>query len=47
MANALLSMETVVGMLGDDDARSEDFPLQDTADPVVYQLVRVHSFIRR
>ncbi|KAG6418363.1 hypothetical protein SASPL_120566 [Salvia splendens] len=34
-------METVVGMLGDDDARSEDFPLQDTADPVVYQLVRV------
>ncbi|KAG6415832.1 hypothetical protein SASPL_123251 [Salvia splendens] len=41
VAYALLSMETVVGMLGDDDARSGDFPLQDTADPVVYQLVRV------
>ncbi|XP_057797125.1 uncharacterized protein LOC131013123 isoform X2 [Salvia miltiorrhiza] len=28
-------------MLGDEEARDEDFRSQDTADPIVYQLVRV------
>ncbi|KAH6781270.1 hypothetical protein C2S51_006563 [Perilla frutescens var. frutescens] len=37
-------MGTVVDMdhmVGNDEAGDEDFPSQDTADPVVYQLVRV------
>nr|AKV71969.1 telomere repeat-binding factor like-protein [Rehmannia glutinosa] len=34
-------METVVDIVGNEEARVQDITLQKTADPVVYQLVRV------
>lgn len=37
-------METVVDIVGNDEARDDDITLQETADPVVYQLVRVRFY---
>ncbi|KAK6118064.1 hypothetical protein DH2020_048196 [Rehmannia glutinosa] len=37
-------METVVDIVGNEEARVQDITLQKTADPVVYQLVRVHFY---
>lgn len=45
MTYALLLMETVVDMVGNEEALDEEFPSQDTADPVVYQLVRVQLYM--
>lgn len=44
MEYALLLMETLVDMVGSVEARDEEFSSQDTADPIVYQLVRVQLY---
>lgn len=41
---ALLLMDTLVDMVGNVEAGDEESPSQDTADPVVYQLVRVQLY---
>lgn len=46
MAYAAQSMETVVDIAGNEEGRVEDCnALQKSADPVVYQLVRVHNHL--
>lgn len=45
MAYATLSMETVVDIVRNEEARDEDIASQRIADPVVYQLVRVHLYV--
>lgn len=45
MACAALSMETIVDIVGNEEARDDDITVQETADPVVYQLVRVCFYV--